>query len=49
LFLPEIAGSIEYIELKTPDDIVITRIWDVQNMIQKWSDLKIKAYICGSF
>jgi len=29
MFVSEIADSIEYIELKTPDDIVITRIWKI--------------------
>jgi hypothetical protein len=32
MFLSEIADSIEYIELKTPEDIVITRIWDVKQI-----------------
>jgi hypothetical protein len=32
MFLSEIADSIEYIELKTPDDVVITRIWDVKQI-----------------
>ena len=29
MFVSEIADSVEYIELKTPDDIVITRIWNI--------------------
>jgi hypothetical protein len=32
MFLSEIADSIEYVELKTPDDIVVTRIWDVKQI-----------------
>jgi hypothetical protein len=30
MFISEIADSVEYIELKTPDDIVVTRIWDIK-------------------
>ena len=29
MFISEIADNVEYIELKTPDDIVITRIWNI--------------------
>ncbi|MDR1371084.1 MAG: 6-bladed beta-propeller, partial [Dysgonamonadaceae bacterium] len=32
MFLSEIADSIEYIELKTPDDVIITRIWDIKQI-----------------
>ncbi|MDR0574817.1 MAG: 6-bladed beta-propeller [Tannerella sp.] len=42
MFISEIADSIEYIELKTPDDIVITRIWDI---IQVDEYLIIKARV----
>ena len=40
MFVSEIADSVEYLELKTPDDIVITRIWEI---IQFDDYLLIKA------
>ena len=30
MFISEIADSVEYIELKTPDGVVVTKIWDVK-------------------
>ncbi|MDR2773647.1 MAG: 6-bladed beta-propeller [Tannerella sp.] len=30
--ISEIADSVEYIELKTPEDIIVTRIWDVKQV-----------------
>ncbi|HCC50775.1 MAG TPA: hypothetical protein DEQ30_00930 [Porphyromonadaceae bacterium] len=32
MFISEIADSVEYIELKTPDDVIITRIWDIKQL-----------------
>jgi len=40
MFISEIADSVEYIELKTPDGVVVTRIW---NIIQFDDYLLIKA------
>ena len=40
MFVSDIANSVEYLELKTPDDIVITRIWEI---IQFDDYLLIKA------
>jgi hypothetical protein len=30
--ISEIADTVEYIELKTPEDIIVTRIWDVKQL-----------------
>jgi hypothetical protein len=28
----EIADNVEYIELKTPEDVIVTRVWDVKQI-----------------
>jgi hypothetical protein len=32
MLVSEIADQVEYLELKTPDDVIITRIWDVKQL-----------------
>ena len=32
MLISEIADTVEYIELKTPDDIIVTRIWDIKQI-----------------
>ena len=32
ILISEIADTVEYIELKTPDDIIVTRIWNIKQI-----------------